>query len=96
MPNEICTLTRKVNDLIAHFEHHHTRTELLLAQSESIRLLLLDAIRKSEEQSHYITEQSLASVAQKLATVNAYVKTEQKRLRIHNFILDWVQKWLNL
>ena len=96
MPDEICTLTRKVNDLIAHFEQHHARTELLIAQSESIRVLLLDAIRKSEEQSQYITEQSLANVAQKLATVNAYVKTEQKRLRVQNFILDWAQKWLNL
>jgi NADH:ubiquinone oxidoreductase subunit E len=96
MPNEICDLTRKVNDLVAHFEQHHARTEHLIAQSENIRVLLLDAIRKSEEQSRYITEQSLANVAHKLATVNTYVRTEQKRLRLQNFLLDWAQRWLHL
>ena len=96
MPDEICNLTRKVNDLIAHFEQHHARTEQLIAQSESIRVLLLDAIRKSEEQSAYITEKALSDVVLKLASVNAFVKAEQKRLRIQNFILEWIQKWLPL
>lgn len=96
MPDEICTLTRKVNDLIAHLEHHHTRTEVLISLCENLRLLVLDSIRKNEESSRYITEDSLANVVRKLVIVNKFVKNEEKRLRTYNFLFNWVKRWLKL
>ena len=96
MPDPTCNLTRKVNDLIALLEHHHTRTEYLITQSESLRQLILDNTRKQEEQSLYITETALAEVVRKLVITNKFVKSEQKRLKVIRFLFDWGRKWLKL
>ena len=59
-------------------------------------MLMQDAIRKSDEQSHYITERALAEVVQKLTVVNKFVKEETSRLKVHRFLYKWITKWLNL